>query len=165
MQAAISHCDLPAASLDRPCECSAGAMGRDYRTDLPATPGEILRSWQRGARDWLQVLSRTAQHLHSAGVHESVKVVQHLQRQHAHRHATTSAFASLSASLPASKPRQPGASRVRFSGRGMNCIISELAESAGPSSSAKGVAASDSSKPSSEEQERILISEVGLCAA
>lgn len=134
-------------------------------TETPATPGEVLRSWQRGACDWLQVLSRTAQQLHSAGINESAKLVDHLQKQHARRHAKPTrhaAFASLSASLPTARPTQQPKSRVRFSGKGINCIVSDLADSAVPSIPQKGHAATDSSKPNSEElQERILVSEVG----
>ncbi|KAL3145356.1 hypothetical protein ABBQ38_001612 [Trebouxia sp. C0009 RCD-2024] len=133
-------------------------------TETPATPGEVLRSWQRGACDWLQVLSRTAQQLHSAGINESAKLVDHLQKQHARRHAKPTrhaAFASLSASLPTARPTQQPKSRVRFSGKGINCIVSDLADSAVPSIPQKGHAATDSSKPNSEElQERILVSEI-----
>ena len=135
-------------------------------TEPPATPGEVLRNWQRGACDWLQLLSRTAQQLHSTGVSESAKVLEHLQRQHTRRHARTSrhaAFASLSASMPAAQPTQQSRSRIRFAGKGMNCIVSDLADTAVPSIPQKAHAATDSSKPDSEElQERILVSEVSL---
>lgn len=131
-----------------------------------ATPGEVLRNWQRGACDWLQVLSRTAQQLHSASISESARFVEHLQKQHARRHANTAkhaAFASLSASLPAARPNQKSRGTVRFSGKGINCIISDLADSATLSIPHKGHAVTDSSKPNSEElQERILVSEVVL---
>ena len=133
-------------------------------TESPATPGEVLRSWQRGACDWLQVLSRTAQQLHSAGVSESAKVLEHLQRQQTSRHTRTSrhgAFASLSASMPAAQPSRQDRSRLRFAGKGMNCIVSDIADNAVPSLPQKGQAASDSRQPNSEElQERILVSEV-----
>ena len=135
-------------------------------TEPPVTPGEVLRSWQRGACHWLQVLSRTAQQLHNAGVIESAKVFEHLQRQQTRRHARTSrhgAFASLSATLPAIQPSQQDRSRLRFAGKGMNCIVSDIADSAVPSLPQKGQAASDSRQPNSEElQERILVSEVNL---
>lgn len=135
-------------------------------TEPPATPGEVLRNWQRGACDWLQVLSRTAQQLHSAGVTQSAKALEHLQRQQNRRHARTSrhgAFASLSASLPAAQRPQQDRSRLRFAGKGMNCIVSDLADSAVPSVPQKGHAATDSRQPNSEElQERILVSEVNL---
>ena len=136
----------------------------------PATPGELLRSWQRGACDWLQVLSRTAQQLHSAGISESVKALEHLQRQQTCRHARTSRhapFASLSASLPAAQRPQQDRNRLRFAGKGMNCIVSDVADAAVPSLPQKGHAATASRQPNSEElQERILVSEVNLeCTA
>lgn len=138
-------------------------------TEPPVTPGEVLRNWQRGACDWLQVLSRTAQQLHSAGVIQSAKALEHLQRQQTRRHARTSrhgAFASLSASLPAAQPPQHDRSILRFAGKGMNCIVSDIADSALPSLPQKGQpAATDSRQPNSEElQERILVSEVNLTA-
>lgn len=133
-------------------------------SELPATPGEVLRNWQQGACEWLQVLNRTAQQLRTAGINESSKFVQHLQQQHAHGRARAprhAAFASLSASSPAAQPRRHAAGRLRFSGKGMNCIVSDLADSAAPGLSQKGHAATDSSKPNTEElQERILVSEV-----
>ena len=133
-------------------------------TDSPTTPGEVLRNWQQGACEWLQSLTRTAQQLRDNGINESARFVEHMQRQHTHRHARASrhgALASLSASLPAAQPRQRPRSRVRFSGKGMNCIVSDLADGAAPGLSQKGHAATDSSKPNSEElQERILVSEV-----
>lgn len=138
-------------------------MGRS--TNSPVTPGEVLRDWQRGACDWLQVLNCTTQQWHSAGIHEANKFLQHMKRQRTPRHARGpghAAFASLSASLPAAQPRERNTSRVRFAGKGLNCIASDLADSAVPSNSQIGQTATDNSKPNSEElQEAILVSEVG----
>lgn len=135
-------------------------------SETPATPGEVLRNWQRGACEWLQVLSRTAQQLHIAGVSESAKVLKHWQKQQTRRQARTSrhgAFASLSASLPTAQAPQQARSRLRFAGKGINCIVSDIADSAHPGWLQKRREADDSTTPNSEErQESLLFSEVRL---
>jgi len=130
---------------------------------LPPTPGEVLREWQRGACEWLQTVSRSAQQIQQAAIYESTKAAQHLQRQHNRRNAKASrhaAFASLSGSLPASPSSTRTTDRLQFSGKGMNCIIGDLADGAISADPQKGQATAG--KAAGEEQERILVSEVRL---
>lgn len=129
-------------------------------SEVPPSPGEVLRNWQHGACDWLQNFTRSAQKLQQSAIHESAKAVQHLHLHHAHRHARPSrhaAFASLSGGLPARSHARRPADKLQFSGKGMNCIISDLADSSISVESQKGPAGS---KAVGEEQERILVSEV-----
>ncbi|DBB13937.1 TPA: hypothetical protein ACH3X3_000916 [Trebouxia sp. C0006] len=125
------------------------------------TPGEVLRDWQRGACDWLQNAAKSAERLQQSALQESAKAVQHLQRHHYHRHARVSrqaAFASLSGSLPVPHQSRGSANKLHFFGKGMNCIIGDLADSSISSDLHKGQAAAG--KPVGEEQERILVSEI-----
>ena len=129
--------------------------------ERPPTPGEVLRDWQRGACDWLQNAAKTAEYLQQSALQESAKAVQRLQRHHHYRHARVSrhaAFASLSGSLPVPHQSRSSADKLHFSGKGMNCIIGDLADSSTFSDPHKGQAAAG--KPVGEEQERILVSEV-----
>lgn len=130
--------------------------------ERPPTPGEVLRDWQRGACNWLQNAARSAERLQQSALQESANAVQRLQQHHYHRHARVSrhaAFASLSGSLPVTYQSQSSANKLHFSGKGMNCIIGDLADSSISSDPHKGQAAAG--KPAGEEQERILVSEVG----
>ncbi|KAA6428034.1 MAG: Outer envelope of 80 kDa isoform 2, partial [Trebouxia sp. A1-2] len=129
--------------------------------ERPPTPGEVLRDWQRGACNWLQNAARSAERLQQSALQESANAVQRLQQHHYHRHARVSrhaAFASLSGSLPVTYQSQSSANKLHFSGKGMNCIIGDLADSSISSDPHKGQAAAG--KPAGEEQERILVSEI-----
>lgn len=129
--------------------------------DLPPTPGEVLRAWQHGACDWLQNCTQSALRLQQSAVCETGKAMQHLQRHHKHRHARVSrhaAFASLSGSLSAAHQSRNTSDKLQFAGKGVNCIISDLADSTISADPQKGLAAAG--KPVGEEQERILVSEV-----
>ena len=128
--------------------------------ERPPTPGEVLRDWQRGACDWLQNTAKSAERLQQGTLQEWAKAVQRLQR-HYYRHARVSrqaAFASLSGSLPVPHQSRSSENTLHFSGKGMNCIIGDLADSSISSDFHKGQAAAG--KPVGEEQERILVSEV-----
>ena len=154
------------------CEASLSGQGHMRTTrpgpERPPTPGEVLRDWQRGACDWLQNAAKSAERLQQSALQESARAAQRLQRHHYHRHARGSrqaAFASLSGSLPVPHQSRSSANKLHFSGKGMNCIIGDLADSSISSDLHKGQAAAG--KPVGEEQERILVSEVSpaiLCS-
>lgn len=121
--------------------------------EAPRGPGGLLQEWHRGSCQWFQNVTRSAQELHQRLVRESAAVLQHIEQHkpvHKQRRAPASAFASLSASAPTLH-----ANTVRFRGKGMNCIISDLADNSLPAQPSKPHAPG-----SIEEQERILVSEV-----
>ena len=129
--------------------------------DKQRGPGGLLQDWHRGTCLWFQQMTRSAQELHQRVLQESGGAIQHLQQQnrrHVQRRAPSGpAFASLAAS-----PAKHQAARIRFRGKGMNCIVSDLADSSQlgfQPSRAQGNAAS-SKTVGGDEEERILISEV-----
>lgn len=121
--------------------------------DAPRGPGGLLQDWHRGTCQWFQNVTKSAQELHQRVLRESAGVLQQFEQHNRslkHRRSTGPAFASLSASVS-----KLHASRVQFRGKGMNCIISDLADSSAAAQPSKSQSAS-----SSDEQERILVSEV-----
>ena len=124
-------------------------------------PGGLLHNWHRGTCLWFQQVTRSAQELHQRVLQESAGALQHLQQQNwrhgQQRAASGPAFASLAAA-----PAKHQAARIRFRGKGMNCIVSDLADSSQlglQPSRAQGTAA-NSKTLGTDEEERILISEV-----
>lgn len=119
----------------------------------PERRGGLLQEWHRGTCQWFQNVTKSAQELHQRAVRESAAVLQHLEQHRPsskQRRAPAAAFASLSASAP-----KLHASKVRFRGKGMNCVIDDLADSSPAAQSSKAHSAGHT-----EEQERILVSEV-----